>query len=253
MAPIKFEEHIREQLEKREIAPSEKSWEELSSRLDKAEKKPVTRWWISSAAAVVVLLVASLLFIENQQENIPVVETPVNAEDESVNSNRIEPETRLATETNEPATGVEKDKIASESNENEPPKAGIQDKNKTSRLALTEPNNRVKLEPGYIEPAVLEQVADNKIQLEERNFFPQTPKQEAVAGTSKVVSEVDALLAEATRDIRAERQNIEARVAAQMLLNEVEYDLDQSFRMEVFDFLKDEFQKAKSAIATRND
>ena len=67
-------------------------------------------------------------------------------------------------------------------------------------------------------------------------------------------SEVDALLAEAAREISSERNYYtEGSVNADDLLADVEFEVDQSFRKEVFDFLKEEFLKAKTAVATRND
>ncbi|MBT8296363.1 MAG: hypothetical protein KJO51_08095, partial [Gramella sp.] len=60
MAPIKFEEHIKDKLEQREIQPSAGSWDTLSSRLNASEKRSGNKWWLPAAAAVAVIIIASI-------------------------------------------------------------------------------------------------------------------------------------------------------------------------------------------------
>ena len=48
MAPIKFEENIKDKLEKRTVMPSEASWSKLSQRLDGEEKRNKrSSFWLS--------------------------------------------------------------------------------------------------------------------------------------------------------------------------------------------------------------
>ena len=66
MAPIKFEENIKNKLEKRTINPSEDSWAKLSNKLDEQEGKSNKKivWWIGIAASLVgVFLVTTLYFL----------------------------------------------------------------------------------------------------------------------------------------------------------------------------------------------
>ena len=61
MAPIKFEEHIKEKLDKREIKPSVRAWESIASSIDntnQGNKKGFV--WYAIAACVLGLLMASL-------------------------------------------------------------------------------------------------------------------------------------------------------------------------------------------------
>ena len=77
MAPIKFEEHVKEKLDEREIQPSTGSWDQLDSRLNNSKKSSGNKWWVSAAAAVIVLLIAGLIFINQQKQgSIEIVDTP---------------------------------------------------------------------------------------------------------------------------------------------------------------------------------
>ncbi len=65
MAPIKFEEHIKDKLEKRRIEPSDKAWSKLSEKLDEHEGKSNNKmfWWLGIAASLVgVFLITTLIF-----------------------------------------------------------------------------------------------------------------------------------------------------------------------------------------------
>lgn len=66
-------------------------------------------------------------------------------------------------------------------------------------------------------------------------------------------AEVNELLAEAAREISQQRNFYNrGKVDADALLADVESEIDQSFRREVFEMLKDGFQKARTAIVSRN-
>ena len=93
MAPIKFEEHIREKLDSREISPSAGSWDKLSEQLDKKESSGKNnKWWISSIAAIFVLALCGIIYlnmnrsVENTIVNTPEIQNPSeNAADEFEN------------------------------------------------------------------------------------------------------------------------------------------------------------------------
>ena len=69
------------------------------------------------------------------------------------------------------------------------------------------------------------------------------------------VEEVDALLANAQREIKNQRILFEAtqKVDAAALLLDVELELERSFRDKVFDVLGDGFQKIRTAVTERNN
>ena len=62
MAPIKFEENLRDKLEGRSLQPSANSWSKLSDRLDKEEKSGRKPWigWLSIAAGLIIFLAIAI-------------------------------------------------------------------------------------------------------------------------------------------------------------------------------------------------
>ena len=63
MAPIKFEDNIREKLEGREIEPSSDAWKKLSKRLDEnSKKKSNYTLWYAIAASIIGALIAVSVF-----------------------------------------------------------------------------------------------------------------------------------------------------------------------------------------------
>ena len=260
MAPIKFEEHIREKLDEREIQPSAGSWDKLNSRLDASKNRSGKKWWLSAVAAVGVLLIASILFV-NQQEQaaIPIVETP-GEEKVRANSgtNEVEQPVEVASE------------IKNESSEDEiiQPVNIKKDTERTDGIAAQNSNinpasegNEIE-EPGHSKRVMIEPVEIKKTAIVENNSGMLYDKVKEVLSEvylhentngNHTVAEVDALLMEATREISQAKKMYNGSVNADALLADVEYEVDQSFRKEVFEFLKEEFLKAKTAVATRND
>ena len=83
MAPIKFEEHIKERLEERTLKPSDASWQTLANRLDTEEKhkNKTVYWWIGIAASIAILIAVTLPFFNNDTNTtLPVL---VDVEEES--------------------------------------------------------------------------------------------------------------------------------------------------------------------------
>ena len=72
MAPIKFEENIKDKLEKRTLSPSSEGWSKLSERLDAEDnksKKPLF-WWISIAAGILIMIAVSIPFFSTPDSEI---------------------------------------------------------------------------------------------------------------------------------------------------------------------------------------
>ena len=71
MAPIKFEENLKDKLEKRTLSPTSESWSKLSERLDAEEKKsknPIF-WWLSIAAGLIIMIAVSVHFFKSNYTN----------------------------------------------------------------------------------------------------------------------------------------------------------------------------------------
>ena len=71
MAPIKFEEQIKDKLEQRKVTPSVEAWSKLSQRLDADEKrsKKSSFWWLGIAASVAALVFVSVSYFNKNGEN----------------------------------------------------------------------------------------------------------------------------------------------------------------------------------------
>jgi hypothetical protein len=64
---------------------------------------------------------------------------------------------------------------------------------------------------------------------------------------------VEALLNNARREIETQRILNNPKVDATALLEDVEWELEKSFRDKVFDALGEGFQKVRTAVTERND
>ena len=261
MAPIKFEEHIKEKLDNREIQPSAKSWEKLNSRLDASEKRSGGKWWISAAAAVVVILIASVIFVNQQEQAVnPIVENPVEEKvQENPNNNDFKQPVQVASEENkevEDERVVQSDIKKSESQK--PEKVIVENQNSEPVLKSEERPQGSQLKRKFIEPIEISQTVIANTESSELYDKVQEVLAKIAEGEKSsenyTENEIDALLAEAARELSNDKDLYKTgSVNADALLADVEYEVDQSFRKEVFDFLKEEFLKAKTAVATRND
>lgn len=255
MAPIKFEEHIKEKLDQREIQPSGGSWEKLNSQLDNSNKGSGRKWWLSAVAAVAVLLVASVLFVNQQDQNsTPIVEIPV--ENEIINNSdevKFKEPVQLASE--EAKREVESNIQSPPENlsEEKTSKTEVLRNERIESLASNTPENKRFVEPIGIKPSGIKTQKEIQISEELEGILARVSEMEKVNGKVSD-AEVDALLAEAATEISKEQNlYVEGAISAEALLADVEYEVDQSFRKEIFDFLKEEFLKVKTAVATRND
>ena len=252
MAPIKFEEHIKEKLDSREIQPSAGSWGKLNARLDNSENNGRNRgFWITSIAAVMILLIAGTFYINQQKNEEPVlVEEPVKAEEiiRKPEQNSFELPTEVA---------ANKD-TSKEKNQGKEVKIKPQIINKTvpivteneQAIATTGKEER-NLDPVEVEEPKIILSEDKVISAKIEKLIAATSAKNINANATE--AEVDALLMQAAREISEKNYEINySRVDAEALLAGTERELDESFRNQVFEKLKENFLKAKTAVATRN-
>ena len=139
MAPIKFEEQLKDKLEKRSLQPSAESWAKLSERLDADEKKSKNPWfwWMGIAAAVIITLtiVMQTLGTNNTEEIMPqVVE-----QDAKEGTNKVE---------KSPVTDAKSIEMVSENNEAESSSEKEENKNKPDIInykSVTKSNEKTQL------------------------------------------------------------------------------------------------------------
>ena len=260
MAPIKFEEQLKDKLEKRSLEPSADSWAKLSERLDADEKKSRNPWfwWMGIAAGFVIMLaIAVQAFGSKDAQNID----PVLVEDKNIeyktedqkpdvnNENTIE----LAVEDepveieNENIESVKQPEIinyktvTNKKPISKPQLATINDKEKVKVKVLTDNN---QAEDIIKKEAIINTTAVAKAI---ESFKPEN--------TSVTDREVDSLLKLASKELFKDKLKKETRntVNANDLLLEVEEDMGQSFRSKVFEALKDSYETVKTAVAERNN
>lgn len=253
MARTNFDERIKNKLEKRIIQPSEDAWNRLETKLDSAKqskKKPFLL--IGLAASIVgVLFVVSQFFNETKIENnTPViVVTPkvVNQKD----FDKV----------------IVKDGIHSSNNE-------ILERPKPQVIANSKPLDEINSKDKKQIVETNNAVSENTNNQEELNLRPVELKQKELSFEDQKIqdviaqvqtlkdnnmyitdADVEALLQKAQNEISLEKlyNKKTGIVDAQSLLQDVEEDLDKSFRDKVFEALKVNFNFVKTAVAQRNN
>lgn len=259
MAPIKFEEHIKDTLEKRTMSPSPELWSKLSDRLDSEEKmnKTPVYWWLGIAASVAILIMLSIGYFgktsERAAEDVLVEEeAPKQQEiEESVNPVELTIDEALAEDN------LEKSKIKKEltvPTKKEKPK---------SQDYLYKKMRQTPMKPREEALAQVEELQQAPALNKEQLSFNKDEVDKAVAEVLKFKEDktkvtdqqIDSLLKSAQRELFKDQifKNSTNVVDADALLQDVEDDLGLSFRTKVYEALKDGYEKAKTAVANRNN
>lgn len=249
MAPIKFEEHIKEKLDKREIKPSVRAWESIASSIDntnQGNKKGFV--WYAIAACILGLLMASLFLFFGQKEALDVENSIVDKPTtEKPIEKLIKPAIIVEDAIIETTTKlVEREENPVSVEESLQPNKGA-DKSLDYVANL---NDNEKLKTFDNIALSNEDLINNKI----HELIAQVDSLEIKNKTSITDAEIDALLIKAQNEILEQRifkQN--NTVDAMALLNEAENELDKSFRDQLFNTLKNGFFKVRTAVADRNN
>lgn len=254
MAPIKFEDQIKNKLEKRAINPNDSTWDKLADRLDAQErKKPVNPyWWLGVAASIIVIVVVNQ-FLNNEVTSNMV--EPVQIVNEEANQNQnTEPnidQNNVVIENNKVAENnlsIEKTKQI---------KSSI-----TKQNAIAEVKTKSVIKKQYVDKKENENDgsgqewnAEIPLNTIENAVAQINTKNNQVDNSRQVDNEIETLLGEAKASIAS--KPIESKERTEInpdgLLEEVEFDLDQSFRDKVFQKLKTSYKKVSTAVAHRND
>ncbi|MGB5500613.1 MAG: hypothetical protein WBM77_16900 [Maribacter sp.] len=246
MEPDKFEKHIKNQLDKRNIKPSDNAWEKISGQLQKTEPATSKRFfWYSVAAAFIGILIISSLYFntsdESNESGIQIVETP-----------------------NEPVFIPKTEAVVKKQNAVEE-KIAISDK--PSIIVSKKPSVQVESDSDFnSQIASTDNFSDKIIKvdtvLNKAEHLINAKIAEIVAQVNSLENsnlpissvEVDSLLRKAQQEVLTDKIfNQEGEVDAMALLNEVEGELDQSFREQIFESLKTGFLKVRTAVADRNN
>jgi len=238
MEPNNFEKDFREKLNQRTIEPSNKGWDRLDAMLSIAEEKqPKKNYkWLYIAASIVGFLLVGTFFFNQEKDS---VETPKNnvvievtKKDSAVKPtiNRMESgKTEIA--TSEKVTIKRTNK--KEANNN--PDVSVQ---KSDQLIKNEKN----------------QIAESSIIIKNNQEKQSINNQTSVVEPSKNEN-VDQLLNTAEKTVVAEhsaKPKSKIKINASDLLNQVDGELETSFREKVITKVNKNYQTVKVALANRN-
>ncbi|WP_349352766.1 MULTISPECIES: hypothetical protein [unclassified Flagellimonas] len=237
----KLEKHIKEKLEERTIAPSEGAWDKIASQVKGPSPKRRTPWLLYAVAASVVgVVLVSVFFFTNESPRVEenqVVETATKPE------TTIEPEQNTNVEPLEESMEVVGIEVDSKIAEIEEP-LNLEQPFSNDRIAEEETKTPLKDEILINSDALIAQKVEEvvaQVELMEHAHQDVTD------------AEVDSLLRAAQRQILTDKLFTESgSVDAMALLAEVEDELDETFRDQIFDALKSGYLKLRTAVADRN-
>jgi hypothetical protein len=221
----KLENEFREQLNSREIKPSEMVWDKLDAMLTAEEKKSKNRFsWIYIAASFVGFLLVGTLYFTQKENTIESQRSGVVIR-QSIPTNKIENHSN---------------KISSNPENNENRVVTITQKSgtKDNKILVLKKDSKIN--------------KNNQNPVAEFSIINQN-KQSIPSQTNAFT--VDELLARVDKSARLNNQpnsNLVVRVNASQLLEQVDNDLEPTFRQSVFSKVADNFKAVKEAVVNRN-
>lgn len=254
MAPIKFEDHIKDRLDERTIKPSNNSWNKISNELgnSSATKKRGTIWY-AIAASLIGVFIASVFYFSYQDETVFKENQVVGGE---VEKEALEEEKATPTIIFEDVTVKDNEWVETNTviEKNEKPEL------KSVVVASIKLNDDKEI--------VMAVGKDERVDgLEKINFIETealiySKINELVAqvdslelnNTTVTDAEIDALLRKAQNEILEQKIfRSSTAVDAMALLSEAEEELDLSLRDQLFETLKNGYLKVRTAVADRNN
>lgn len=259
MVPIKFEDHLREKLQSRELQPGKEAWQKLSENLGEEPRDQGRKYWLYGIAASLLIAVfvgrsllsedvqqqEPILVEESTQNSIPKTEAETTpAIKEQLVEEKLNPSELAQTETE----SVRAEKVQSKQAVPETNLAALEPEKTETSIAMAKAETKITdTEPAAsstdpFTDAKVAEVVDAVLAIQQRN---------------KEVSpeEIDALLAKANREIANQRllEQASGKIDPMSLLSDVEMELERSFRDRVFDALGKGFNQVRTAVVQRNN
>lgn len=257
MAPNKIENQIKEQLNAREIQPTEMAWDRLDSMLSVAEAKSAKRSpffsfrFIGIAASFLVFLSIGILYFNQKNTEIKLENNVVVTEKENnINSNDNSNSNNNSNNNEENINDIKVESQVAQTNNNESSTINNEPQtvnNKSSKgfsqnqkTPINSINNKEKIIPFKSSEAVA------------NNEQPKQVIQEKATNSKPIYVNVDDLLASVEKQPKTTSKVAAIKVDANSLLSEVDGELEQTFREKVISRIGKSYQNAKSALANRN-
>lgn len=241
MEPNNFEKDFREKLNQRKIEPSDKAWDRLDAMLSVAEEKKTIalssrqagkKKWMYVAASIVGFLLVGMFFF-NQKKNTDVTPKDIIVVKEDAKKDSV---VQPALDTNiavEEAVAVSEEKAIKKSVQQE------EHQESKSNKIITNKSN-----------AIAESSIIIKNNLEKQSINPQP-----LMAKNPEKETVDQLLGTAEKVIVAEnavKPKSKVKINANDLLQQVDGELELSFREKVITKVNKNYQTVKVALANRN-
>lgn len=237
MKQERFEDELRKRFEERTILPSSEAWERLEKELKRSQPQKKKRlFFYTAAAAMAVLLIAT--FFLNQSDDIKkdvVIEIPVKDH----------------TATEPQSSPVESKKTVIEDLEIAKSSKKMEDKERIEKSI-------VAMAQKDLEVSEKSEESVSKLSMEDQAFIDKWAQEIAAAlkdmpssSDDELAAEVENLLKQARQEQFLNRLKNNPEIDATALLEEVEWELDRSFKERIFDFLGNEYDKIRMAIALK--
>jgi hypothetical protein len=245
MEPNKLERHFKEQLNSREIKPSEMAWSKLDAMLtaadpsnsEQANQKPKTKFrWLFMAASFVGFLLVSTVYFKSSETVKINKDTPVVLEQKTDRDNLNEPE--IINET------VLLGQIQ---------KPRFKEREVTADNTIQKKHSN-ELSTKEEEVAIITQATKNNliVNYSENKSYPETSNNRYVSA-AKLLAEVSNTKFETKdSDKTIEKTRIGVSVNPNILLSNAESELNQSFKKSALDKFSKNFNAIKTVLVNRN-
>lgn len=221
MEPNKLENQFREKLNHREINPSQAGWDRLEEMLSVASKPKRKFTWLYIAASFIGFLLISTVFFK-QKNTIDIKKNTVVIENK-ITKPSLKTEIKSQTEKLNFSKAVENQE--------------------TKPLVQTQQNIKKNIDQQIIKTP--EKVVA-QIQLDNQN--------EPIAVNEKASPEnIDSLLASIDETSNSDLKKASIKVNSTALLNQVDGELQVSFREKALNTITKKYKEAKEAFANRNN
>lgn len=252
MEPNKLETQIKEQLNAREIQPSEMAWDRLDAMLSVAEEKKTKRFGFLSfqsigIAASVLVLVSLGLFFFNQKETVVKPENNVVVNEEVKQNNSKHNTSSINGNIGIDNNGLEgfDEHVKQRANQQK-------EENKTiiaqSSKSFNQSNQKTTINPSTNQEKEIEfQNKQSVAQNEPKKTEEQ--KHEFITNTNVESSEKSNNAIASVQKVSNDRK---IKVNANSLLSQVDGELEQTFREKVITKINKNYQEVKVALAARN-
>ena len=257
MAPIKFEEDMKDKLEKRTLQPSAKSWNTLSQRLDNHEKKNTKLgfFWLTVAASIVgVLLVYTVFFSTKTNSNTNTILVEDNTEIDTLTIKA--PKQILEAIKQDVVTKTEETEIKKQTNNKTLKKPQALNNVASNTIQTVKEKTKTVVNNIKIKEPILINNSSVKNEALVANIDNQTNSITTGKNKNSLVTdhEINVLLAKATQDIALQKTKSKTiPLNYNGLLIDVEDDLNESVRDKMLKVVKKGYESLRESVAERNE